>query len=299
MGILKEIYKGICKTLSNSLIVFCSVFSLSSLAHAGEVSEKKEFTFGIVPQQSATRLAKMWTPFLEKLSKEVGVKIKFATAKNIPTFEACLANGVYDLSYMNPYHFTTFNELNGYQAFARQTKKKLKGIIVVKKDSPYAKLTDLDGLDLAFPSPAAFGASVIPRAEMKKMKMSFTPKYVKSHDSVYRSVAAGFMQAGGGVLRTWGAIPEGLKSQLKIIYKTKGYTPHAFATHPRVSKQLVEKIKQAMKIIDNNHKGLVKSIGMKGFDLAKDSDWDDVRSLNLTKKHTKIITNDKLSCHSG
>ena len=34
--------------------------------------------FGIVPQQAASRLAKMWVPFINELSKETGYKIKFA-----------------------------------------------------------------------------------------------------------------------------------------------------------------------------------------------------------------------------
>ena len=77
---------------------------------------------------------------------------------------------------MNPYHYTTFSHTAGYRAFARQKNKKLKGLIVVRKSDSATNLKDLDGSKIAFPSPAAFGASVIPRAELQAKGVSFTPR---------------------------------------------------------------------------------------------------------------------------
>ena len=76
---------------------------------------------------------------------------------------------------MNPYHYTTFHEATGYEAFARQTEKRLRGLIVVRADSDYQELDQLDQQSVAFPSPAAFGASVIPRAEMRSREMAIQP----------------------------------------------------------------------------------------------------------------------------
>ena len=265
----------------------------------GQASEDKTLIFGIVPQQSATRLAQAWVPMMKHLSEKTGVKITFATAKDIPSFEACLAKGAYDLAYMNPYHFTVFNKADGYRAFARQADKKLKGIIIIPKSSDYQSLEQLNKMEIAFPSPAAFGASVIPRAEMKQRNMNVSPVYVRPHDSVYRSVAAGLFPAGGGVMRTFGNIPQGIRDKLRILYKTDGYTPHAFAAHARISPDIVQKITATMADMNIQRDPVLKSLGMKAFFIAKDSDWDDVRSLNLTDKQTEIIKDNSLQCHSG
>ena len=179
-------------------------------------AEKRKVVFGIVPQQSASRLAEVWVPFLDYLSRTSGARVVFATAKDIPTFEACLVSGAYDVAYMNPYHYTVFHEAPGYTAFARQKKKRLRGLVVARKDSGVEDLRDLRGQAVAFPSPAAFGASVIPRAEMRSAGIAIRPLYVKSHDSVYRAVAAGLMTAGGGVLRTFGNIDPEIREQLRI-----------------------------------------------------------------------------------
>ena len=77
--------------------------------------------FGIVPQQSATKLARACVPFIKRLSEETGVSVRFATLTDIPSFEKCLARGAYELAYMNPYHFAVFNKLSGYRAIVGQS----------------------------------------------------------------------------------------------------------------------------------------------------------------------------------
>lgn len=280
-------------------IVLATMLGILQLFWQASAAAKSDLVFGIVPQQSASRLAKIWGPFLDHLSQETGQRLRFGTAKDIPTFEACLAKGAYDLAYMNPYHYTTFHQVTGYKAFARQAKKRLRGLIVVRDDSDYRHLEDLDDQAVAFPSPAAFGASVIPRAEMKSRDMIIRPAYVKSHDSVYRAVVAGLFPAGGGVLRTFGNVPDALKSQLRVLYRTDAYTPHAFAAHPNLDKGLVAKITDEMLAIANQEPILLKALGMVGFEAATNADWDDVRSLNLSQNHTDIVINDRHTCHSG
>jgi phosphonate transport system substrate-binding protein len=277
--------------LATTFILFVS---FSSFAIAAQTD--KPLLFGIVPQQSASRLAKMWVPFLARLSEETGLDIKFATMKDIPTFEECLAQGTYDLAYMNPYHYTIYSEKAGYRAFARQKDKLLQGIIVTRIDSPEKTLQDLRNRKIALPSPAAFGASVLPRAEMKSQGIDFEPVYVKSHDSVYRSVAAGFYPAGGGVQRTFNSMPEELRSQLRIIYRTQKYTPHAFAASGNLAPERVKAILQGMLKIAQTDPELLEPIKMKGFEAATDRDWDDVRGLGLSASQTEIVEQGVVSC---
>jgi phosphonate transport system substrate-binding protein len=274
-------------------------FALASLVGLSPASAESALTFGIVPQQSASRLAEIWVPLFNHLSEETGTEIRFATAKDIPAFEACLAKGAYDLAYMNPYHYTTFHKVAGYQAFARQAEKRLRGLIVVRADSQYQELDELDRQAIAFPSPAAFGASVIPRAEMKSREMAIRPAYVKSHDSVYRAVIAGMFPAGGGVLRTFNNVPEAERSKLRVLYRTDAYTPHAFAAHPKVEQQLVDRLVETMTALAAERPDLLKAIGMKGIQQAANVDWDDVRSLKLTRNQTEIALGEQLACHSG
>lgn len=277
----------------------CLVLGVLVLLSGPQFAKAETLTFGVVPQQSASRLARVWLPVLSALGKETGIQFEFATAKDIPTFEACLAIGAYDIAYMNPYHYVVFHEVSGYRAIAKQSKKKLKGILVTRKDSTIQNLSDLDSKRVAFPSPAAFGASVLPRAEMNANGVSFTPFYVKSHDSVYRAVADGLLPAGGGVLRTWNTVAPEVRAQLRIFYETNSYTPHAFAVSPDVPDQTQAKISAALHSLSELYPAALKELGMVGIDLSTDADWNDVRALGLTKSQTDIIDTATGKCPSG
>jgi len=247
------------------------------------IMAEQQLTFGIVPQQSASKLAKLWSPIIEEISQQSGLRIHFATAPDIPTFEKRLAEGSYDIAYMNPYHYTVFHQKVGYLALAKARGKHIKGIIVVAKNNHINALIDLDDSILAFPAPAAFAASILTRADLSKNKVNFTPKYVSSHDSVYRAVAKGLYPAGGGIVRTFNNVDPEIRNQLEVLWTTRGYTPHAIAVHPRIKPADVRKIQQVLLKMGEQVTGkkLLNNIKIKSFEGAEDSDWNDVRDLKL------------------
>ncbi len=275
------------------------VLALIEPAGASQTDENKVLTFGIVPQQSASRLAKMWGPFLNELGKKTGLTFRFKTTKDIPTFEACLASGRYDIAYMNPMHYALFSTEAGYRAVARQSEKQLKGVIVARADSVIGEVLELDGRTIAFPSPGAFGASILTRSYLSQSGVAFDPSYVRSHDSVYRAVAAGLVPAGGGVARTLNATDPAVRDQLRIIHETQGFTPHAFAVHPDLTPDQAQAIQNAMIDMATDQPELVTGIGMRGLDPAQDADWDDVRALSMTRAETGILEQGSVSCPSG
>lgn len=252
-------------------------------------SQAQSIRFGVVPQQSASRLANLWIPLLNEISERSGVSLTFATASNIDEFEANMLAGAYDIAYINPYHYTIYSQKPGYTAFAKEKDKFIRGIIVTHNSSNIKDLTELDRLPLAFPAPNSFAATILIQSELRKRGVSFTPHYVQSHDSVYLAVATGKFVAGGGITRTLNSIPSQTRDSLKILYTTPPYTPHAIASHPRVSNENVEKILKAMISLseDSNGNELLKPLTMNGFVSATDQDWNDVRSLEI-----KLLNNE-------
>ncbi|MFC1524193.1 phosphate/phosphite/phosphonate ABC transporter substrate-binding protein [Thermodesulfobacteriota bacterium] len=242
-----------------------------------------EYTMGIVPQQPPKKIAAKWTPILKYLSAKTGEKIILKTAPSIPEFEKRLAAGDYDIVYTNPLQYVKYHDALGYTAFSRHKDKRLKGIVVVKKDSPIQDIKELDGAKMAFPSANAFAASIVPRANFKSKGITVTPKYVKSHDSVYQTVAKGLYVAGVGVGRTFKSMDKKVTDNLRILWTTEGYTPHAFAAHPRVPSSVVDKITDALMAMNDDPQAepLMKAIKFKAFQRVKNADWDDVRALKI------------------
>ncbi len=245
--------------------------------------QPKSLSFGVVPQQAASRLAEDWGPLLAEVSRRSGVSLVFRTAPNIPAFEERLATGDYDLAYMNPYHYVVFHKASGYLAFAKEQERRLKGILVVRKDSAVLKPADLAGKTVVFPAPAAFAASILPQAEFGRLKIPIETRFVASHDSVYRAVASGLHEAGGGIQRTFEAMPTDVREQLRVLSETPGYTPHALAAHPRVPAAIVERLRMAMASLADDEIGraLLAPLAFKGLVAAQDREWNDIRALDI------------------
>ncbi|MBA6371553.1 phosphate/phosphite/phosphonate ABC transporter substrate-binding protein [Colwellia sp. BRX8-4] len=264
-------------------IIYITCFIGFASADTAEVVEAKPLVFGIVPQQSAAKLARNWIPLLKLISKNTGIELKFATAPDIPTFEKRLIAGDYDIAYMNPYHYAVLSKEEGFKALVHELGKKIKGILVANKNSEINKIEDLSMQTIAFPAPASFAATLIPKANLAQKNINFQSKYVNSHDAVYRNVAMGRLVAGGGIIRTFNALPERFRKQLKIIWTSDGYTPHAIATHPRVTEDTRQKLLRGFLDIKNSDASvkLLVPLRMKGFTQANDQEWNDVRSLDI------------------
>jgi phosphonate transport system substrate-binding protein len=259
------------------------VWLYATLPALAQQAAQKPLEFGIVPQQSASRLAEDWGPVLAEISKRSGVALVFRTAPSIPGFEERLGKGDYDLAYMNPYHYVVFHTASGYRAFAREQDRKIKGILVVKKNSPYRKPADLAGKTVVFPAPAAFAASILPQAEFGRLKIPIEAKFVASHDSVYRAVASGLQEAGGGIQRTFEAAPVEVRDALRVLSETPAYTPHAFAAHSRVPPEVLAKVLAAMTSLSADEAGqrLLAPLAFKGIAAAQDKEWNDIRALDI------------------
>jgi len=268
-------------TTAKYKIIAC-IISLAAITLPANTFASETYVFGIVPQSNGSKLSRLWSPILQYLEAQSGMRLRFATARNIPTFEKRLQSGKYDFVYMSPSHYVQFNKLQGYTAFAKAKGKKLKGIIVTLKNSSYQQLNDLDNTDIAFPS-HAFAANIVPRAILTKADLSYNAKFLSSHDSVYRNIAKGRYAAGAGVMRTFKNTSPAYRNNLRILWTSKGYTPHAFAAHPRVPRETVEKLQKILLQMDKTSSGkiLLHKIRLKGIERGNDKEWNDVRSLNI------------------
>ncbi len=268
------------------IILLATLLTLSGISMAGA----KVYTFAVVPQQAASEMAETWSPFLAWVSENSGVQLRFVTAPDIPTFEKRLKEGAYDFAYMNPYHYTVFHKKPGYKALAKEKDRKLKGILVVRKDSKINSIKELGGSTVIFPSPAAFAASILPRSALMKAGVTFTTKFVSSHESVYLNVEKGLYPAGGGIVRTFEMLDKAVSQNLRVLWTTPQFTPHAIATHPKLSQDVAKKVLNTFLKMSSDPVGQqkLKLIGFKGIEAASDSEWNDIRHLNITDSDTRV-----------
>ena len=265
-----------------SFILVSGVAS-AALKTPARAASPRSYSVGILPQFAPSELARAWVPLIRLLAARSGLDLRFATTPDIPSFEARLAAGEYDFAYMSPHHYTVFAEKPGYVALAHEKGRRLGGIVVVAKDSPYRQLADLAGHEIAHPAPRSFAATLLVRAELARAGIATLPKYVGSHESVYLNVAQGLIVAGGGIPRTLEAMDGPVRARLRVLWSSPLYTPHALAAHPRVPAAAVAALRVAMIGADADAQGreALRGVAFRGIEAARHRDWDDVRALGL------------------
>ena len=72
---------------------------------------------------------------------------------------------------------------------------------------------------------------------------------------------------------------------LRVLHTTAVYHSHPFGAHPRVPASTVHELQQAFSSLQQDEVGrkLLATVAFKGFEPAIDSDYNDVRRLDLKK----------------
>jgi phosphonate transport system substrate-binding protein len=274
--------------MDNPLLTCRRVFALLALCLAAPVfaAPPEAFTVGVVPQFEARKLHAIWRPILDRLEQATGYRFDLRGSPTIPAFEREFVEGKFDFAYMNPYHLVVANEKAGYIPLARDHGRQLYGVLVVKSDSQIDSPKQLDGKVIAFPAPNALGASLQMRQELTdKFKIHFTPRYVKTHDSVYLNVLLGDATAGGGVQKTLNQQRAQNREHLKVIHETDKVAPHPLAVLPSVPEEVRAKVLAALLELGKTEEGkaLLAQIPMRQIGPAAMADYEPLRQMGLER----------------
>ena len=211
---------------------------------AGSNSETAKLrTVSIVPQFSASRIQTDYWALLNEIGLRTNICFKLIHQESIPLFEKDLKAGKVDYAFMNPYHQVMVKEI--YLPIIRDKKRLLKGIIVINKQNKMSSIEQINGNVLLLPAPNAFAASLLTRAYLKHRSIPFEAKYVKTHQNVYRGVARNPKYIGGGVNNTFNRESDELKSNLSILFQTKGYPAHPFSANSNLTPEEIQNVQSS------------------------------------------------------
>lgn len=275
-SILESTLRRTVKTLALLACLAGSATSFNLLA--GE-----SYTFGVVPQFQQRKLFAIWKPIVDEINKRTGLELKLLTTLTVPEYEHEISQGKFDFVYANPFHIMLESTKQGYIPLVRDSTP-LRGILIVRKDSPVRHLAELDGKTLAIPSPNAIGASILIRADLERLHhVTMVPMNVKSHSSVYLHVANGLVDAGGGVEKTLEEQDQGVREALRVLYTTREFPSHPIAAHPRIPKEVREKVRKALldMAATPSGKALLEEVPIKQITTASIEDYMVMRNWGL------------------
>ena len=190
----------------------------------------------VVPQRPPAETFAAWSPLLQHLGLASRQCFVLRVAASIPNFEAELRTGRADCVYMNPYHAVLAQRWRGYIPLIRDGSQPLRGLLVVRKDSPIRSIQALNGQPVAFPSANAFAATLLPRVLLARQGITIQPVFENTHSNVYRSIALGMLPAGGGINNTLRRERPELREELRVLWQTPPFPSHPFACLPSLAK---------------------------------------------------------------
>ena len=211
-------------------------------AHA---AEPKPLLLAVLPQLPATDLHRNWTPFVERLSRELGIPIKLKLYEQMTVFEDDLRAGVPDVAFMTPFEAVIARQSSGYIPLVRSSHE-IAGVVFVRKDSSVRSISDLAGQSIAFVG-ARNVCSILVRDDLvRAYRITMKQLFAGSRANVIKHVLLGRVAAGASLSTVLDRQPSEIRALLRIIYETKKIPPHPLSVHPRVPEPLREALRAAV-----------------------------------------------------
>lgn len=236
--------------LFTSICLTCCTISVAAFA-----AEKQTYSLAVIPNLPAIALHKNWTPFVEYMSKELGVNIELKLYDKIATFLEETKDGRGDFIYSAPNMFYLAYRKQKYVPLVRSSTP-LRGRVFVRKDSPYHKISDLQGKTIAFVGPKNVCSVITRHALMTGQgSIAYNTSFNGSTINVAKSVILGKADAGATLdISMMNDIPDML-NEFRILLETEQVAPHPIAAHPRVPRKLQDAFTAAVIVLDTSDQG--------------------------------------------
>lgn len=231
-----------CPPRRSLIAVLLAVVFLSNVTIA---FARVEYSFAPAPQYEHRKLFAIWKPIVDELTRRTNLEFALVIPFSIPEHERAFFRGDYDFVYINPGHFVRAMGRLDYVPLVSDVAA-LRGIVVVAKNSSIKNAEELQEKLMAIPSRNAFGASLAIQSQLlSKYGVKVRVISVNTHTSVYLHVTNNLVDAGGGVEKTLEAQPISIRDKLRIVYRTCDLPSHPVAAHPRVPREVREKVRAA------------------------------------------------------
>ena len=246
----------------------------------------KEIRVSAIPDENPQEMLRIYSPFAEYLTKEIGMPVKFTPVVDYAaTVEGLAANRLEMVWYGGLTSVQAAKQAKGARrVIMRKEDAEFKSHFITRKDTSIKALTDLKGKTFAFGSVSSTSGHLMPRYFLLKGGINPEKDFAKfsfsgAHDATAAWVEAGQVQAGALNFLVWDKLIETKKvdtSKVNIFWTTPPYVDYVWTVRAGVDKATVEKITKAFLKLDYkkpDDKKLLDLHRTKGYIAAKDEDW--------------------------
>jgi phosphonate transport system substrate-binding protein len=251
---------------------------LVGTVQAGEdLRQQAELKLGFFPLMSTVALFKRFMPLVNYLEAELEIPLVMETARDFPYFVQRTSAREYDIVVTAP-HFALLAADSGKYRIVASLKKSLRGLLVVRANSPVNSVAQLAGRNVATPPKQA----IITLLGIDYLDQQLTvPAHYKafnSHNSAYEAVLGEQVEAAiVSVNVAKKALQKGVK--LKVIGRTPPLPNMAVLIATDLPVALAERLQSTLVQMDSQSKGqeVLKSISLPGYRAAGRADYEATR----------------------
>ena len=246
----------------------------------------KELRISAIPDENPQEMLRIYQPFADYLTKEVGIPVKFTPVVDYAaTVEGLAANRLEMVWYGGLTSVQAAKQAKGARRIImRKEDAEFKSHFISTKKASIKSLKDLKGKTFAFGSVSSTSGHLMPRYFLVKNGINPEKDFSKfsfsgAHDATAAWVEAERVDAGALNFLVWDKLVETKKvdtNKVHIFWTTPPYVDYVWTVRGGVDKGTVEKITKAFLKLDYskpNDKKLLDLHRTKGYILAKDEDW--------------------------
>ena len=204
--------------------------------------------FGVFPNLTAKQIVETYRPLANALEKHLHRRVLVYTARDYKTFAARTREGEYDIVLTAPHLAWLARQEAGYRPLLKYSQP-VRGLLVVRSDSPFKTLDRLRGHTLATADPIAIVVLAL-EAEMAANGLRHnidyrTAEYV-THINAAMQVIYGRADGAMVGLHPYNLMSPEIRQQLRVLAETPPLSSLMYLTHPRLRDAEAQSVRQGL-----------------------------------------------------
>jgi phosphonate transport system substrate-binding protein len=235
------------------------------------------YRLGIFPYMAPRKIVELFGPISTNMESTLKHPVKLESTTSFQDYRHLLEEQKLDIAMIQPFDYPKVVDEYGYLPLARQDEPLITRFMV-REDSKYHSLKDLQGTTIALPPEPSANARMSIRALYDNKLIpgrDITVTNFKSHDDCLQQVWIGEASACGTSSSPLLVFEKRMQAKLRSIYDTP-LIPHVlFVIHPRVPAESRAKLLQLITGWNKTDDGqaMMKALGFPGFVPAKPADY--------------------------
>lgn len=241
----------------------------------------ESWRLGVFPIVTPVTLFKRFAALRDYLAERLDHPLELETARDFPTFVRRTTQRRYHLLITAP-HFAVRAVDEGHYRIVASLKQALRGLYVVRTDSPIERLQQLAGRALATPPPQALitAAGRLDLEQEVGLRGERAPRYLtfRSHNAAYQAVLGGQAEAAvvsANAVRA--ALARG--TPLRVIGQTRPLPNMAFLVARSLGEATARRVVAALVALEDTDDGrrVLRRLGFPGYRPADIEDYEVLR----------------------